>query len=87
MLLSLLRRPALLLTDPETPRFKRGLYQTADLPQEDCGDPDRGFAQKCGRSGLWLQGVPELAATEGGWEGHHVCEVQAGGRAAQPGGA
>ena len=43
-------------------QFEHGLYQAAGLPQEDCGDPDRGPAQKCGRAGLWLQGVPEPAA-------------------------
>ncbi|XP_010727023.1 F-box/LRR-repeat protein 3 isoform X2 [Meleagris gallopavo] len=56
-------------------KFKHGLYQMAGLPREDCGDPDGGLAQKCGGSGLWLQGVPEPAAAGGGWRGHHLrCE-------------
>jgi len=51
------------------------VYETVGLFQEDSGDPDRGPAQKCGDSGVWLQGVPEPTAAKGGWEGCHLHEV------------
>ena len=63
-----------LLTDTETTYSNMVSTRQQACPKKT-GSPDRGPAQKCGSSGLWLQGVPELAAAEGRWEGRLLHEV------------
>lgn len=67
-----------------------GLDQAASAHQSACqkycGKPDWVPAQRCGCLGLWLLGVAEPVATNGGWQRYCLHEVQAGGRSDQPGG-